>query len=84
MLFFYLVNTGPSMEAEVRVTVINVNITHSSCESNQACAVEVIEQVKARATILTRGRATFIYLCTTVLSGVASHTQTREGTMVIL
>ena len=72
------------MEAEVRVTVIDVNITHSSSDPSRARAVEVIHQIKTGATVLTRGGATLIYLCTTVLSCVTSNTHTWEGTMVVL
>ena len=64
------------MKAQVRVAVVNVNITHSSSDPSWACAVEVIHQVKTGATVLTRGGATLINLCTTVLSCVASGTHT--------
>ena len=64
--------------------VLNVNITHSSSKTIWACAVEVSDQVKAGAAILAWGRVTLVNLCTTVLSSVASSTQTREGAMVVL
>ena len=73
------------MQAEVRMhAVLNVNITHSSSKTIWACAVEVSNQIKAGAAILAWGRVTLINLYTTVLSSVASSTQTREGAMVVL
>ena len=64
--------------------IINVNVTDGPSEPLWACAVEVIQQIEAGAAILTRGRATLIYLSATVLSSVASGTQTGEGAMVVL
>ena len=81
----YLVNASASVQAEIRVhAVIDVNIAHGPSEPLWACAAEVIQQIKAGAAILTRGGATLVYLCTTVLSGVASSTQTGEGTVMVL
>ena len=73
------------MQAEVRVhAVIDVNIADGPSEPLRACAAEVIQQIKAGATVLARGGATLIYLSTTVLSSVASGTQTGEGAMMVL
>lgn len=64
--------------------IINVNVTDSPSEPLWARAVEVIQQIEAGATILARGGATLIYFSTTVLSSVASSTQTGERAMVVL
>ena len=64
--------------------IINVNVADGPSEPLWACAVEVIQQIEAGATVLTRGGATLIYLSTTVLSSVASGTQTGEGAVVVL
>ena len=56
------------------MAVVNVDIAHSSGEATGTGAVEVIEEVVASRSILTRCRLTLVYLNATVLTSVACHT----------
>ena len=72
------------MQAEVRVAVINVDITHSPSEPGRAAARKVVQQVVAGRSILTGSGLTLVYVHTTVISCVAGRTEAGGSVPVVV